>query len=61
MFDIIIPIGPSDIDIVKEQIVFTKKNIIGYRNIYLISYDPSVSIDGCITINETIFPFSIIT
>ena len=59
MFDIIIPIGPNDINVIKEQIVFTKKNIIGYRNIYLISYDPSLSIDGCITIDESIFPFSI--
>jgi hypothetical protein len=37
----------------------TKKNIIGYRNIYLICKDPSIRIDGTITIDERIFPFSI--
>lgn len=35
--------------------------MIGYRNIYLISYDPTILIDGCITINENIFPFSLDT
>lgn len=61
LFDIIIPIGPNDINVINSQLEYTKKNIIGYRNIYLISYDPSLNIDGCITINENIFPFSIDT
>ena len=37
-FDIVIPVGPNDKTIIEEQIKFTKKNIIGYRNIYLICY-----------------------
>lgn len=57
-FDIVIPVGPSDSEIVSKQLTFTKKNIIGYRNIYLISYDPSINFDGCITIDENIFPFN---
>ena len=60
-FDIIIPVGPNDKSIIQEQIKYTKKNIIGYRNIYLISYDPSIRVDGCITIDENIFPFNINT
>lgn len=60
-FDIVIPIGPNDKSVIEEQIKHTKKNIIGYRNIYLICYDPSLSIDGCITINENIFPFNMET
>jgi FkbM family methyltransferase len=60
-YDIVIPVGPNDIEQLNKQIVYTKKNILGYRNIYIISYDPSVTIDGCITIPETIFPFSINT
>jgi FkbM family methyltransferase len=59
MFDIVIPVGPNDADKIYKQIEFTKRNIVGYRNIYLICYDPNVAIDGCITINENIFPFSI--
>ena len=59
VFDIVIPVGPNDKDIINTQIKFTKKNIIGYRNIYLICCDPTTIIDGCITINENIFPFSL--
>lgn len=61
LFDIVIPVGPEDKSIIEKQIIFTKKNIIGYRNIFLICYDPSIIIDGCITINENIFPFNIDT
>ena len=60
-FDIVIPVGPNDKSVIEEQIKYTKKNIIGYRNIYLICYDPLLIIDGCITINENIFPFNIET
>lgn len=60
-FDIAIPVGPNDKSVIEQQIKYTKKNIIGYRNIYLICYDPSITFDGCITINENIFPFSIQT
>lgn len=60
-FDIVIPVGPKDKDVITKQIEYTKKNIIGYRNIYLICYDPSISFEGCITINERIFPFNIDT
>ena len=61
LFDIVIPIGPNDIDIIKNQIEYTKKNIIGYRNIFLICYNKTLNIDNCITIPEEIFPFSIET
>lgn len=61
VFDIVIPVGPNDKDIIYKQIEYTKKNIIGYRNIYLICYDSNIIIDGCITINENIFPFSLET
>jgi FkbM family methyltransferase len=60
-FDIVILIGPNDKEIIYKQIEYTQKNIIGYRNIYLISCDPTIIIDGCITINERIFPFSLET
>ncbi|MFZ4600262.1 MAG: DUF6492 family protein, partial [Terrimicrobiaceae bacterium] len=61
MFDIVVPLGPNDISCIKQQLEYTKKNIIGYRNIFLISYDPSIHIDGCITIDEKIFPFTLNT
>ena len=61
IFDIVIPVGPNDKPVIDAQIKYTKKNIIGFRNIYLICYDPTILIDGCITINEKIFPFNIET
>jgi FkbM family methyltransferase len=60
-FDIVIPVGPYDKDVIETQIGYTKKNIIGYRNIYLVSYDASIIVNGCITIDEKIFPFNIDT
>jgi len=57
-FDIVVPVGPNDIEFINKQIQYTRKNIIGYRNIYIVSYDPSLLVDGCITINENIYPFS---
>jgi hypothetical protein len=61
LFDIVIPVGPNDKCILSKQIKFTKKNIIGHRNIYLICNDPTIIIDGCITIDENSFPFSMDT
>lgn len=58
LFDIVIPVGPNDINKINNLIEYTKKNIIGYRNIYLISKN-NINIDDCIFINENIFPFNI--
>ena len=60
LFDIVIPIGPDDATVFLKQIEYTKKNIIGYRNIYLICCH-NLLIDDCITINENIFPCSLET
>ena len=58
LFDIVICIGPNDSSFINYSINYTKKNICGYRNIYLISYDKNIIIDKCITIDENIFPFN---
>jgi len=58
LFDIVILVGPNDTTIIEKMIEYTKKNIIGYRNIYLIYYDPEIKFNECITINENIFPFN---
>jgi hypothetical protein len=60
-FDIVIPIGPHDISTIATQLEYTKKNIVGYRHIFLVSFDASLIIEGCITIDERIFPFSLDT
>jgi FkbM family methyltransferase len=61
IFDIVICVGPKDKDIIYQQIEYIKINIIGYKKIYLISYDPNIIVKDCITINENIFPFSLDT
>jgi hypothetical protein len=61
MFDIVICVGPLDAKIISQQIEYTKKNVRGYRNIYLIPWDESLQIEGCTTVPESAFPFSIHT
>lgn len=60
-FDIVIPLGPSDLSIIHKQIEFTKNNVVGYRNIYIITYNDDIYIDGCIMVSEKQFPFSMDT
>jgi hypothetical protein len=61
IFDVVVLIGPNDMSLATQQLEYTKKNIIGYRNIYLLCYDSTFHIEGCISISENIFPFSIDT
>jgi hypothetical protein len=57
-FDVVVCVGPHDFNIVNLSMCYTRKNVIGYRNIYLVSSDPNINIEGAITIDEKIFPFS---
>ena len=59
LFDLVICVGPNDNDIVEHMLNFNKKNIIGYRNIYLVCSNPTINIADTITIDEKIFPFNI--
>ena len=57
-FDIVIPLGPNERKNIHNQIQFTKKNVIGYRNIYIVTNNfDNLSIKGCNVIDEKIFPF----
>lgn len=61
VFDIVIPVGPNDVDKVKEQIEYTRRNVVGYRNIYAVCFDPKAKFKDTISIDEKIFPFTINT
>lgn len=61
LFDVVISVGPNDKDIVSKQVKYTQQNVIGYRHIYIIPYDASFTLEGCITIPENTFPFSLDT
>jgi len=58
LFDVVVAVGPNDKDIVSKQVKYTQQNVMGYRNIYIIPYDAGFTLDGCITIPESMFPFS---
>lgn len=60
-FDVVIPVGPNDVPVIHKQIDHTRRNVVGYRHIYLISCDPTLKISGCRTIPETLFPFNMAT
>jgi hypothetical protein len=67
-FDIVVPVGPDDAAVIQKQLMFNMKNVIGYRNVYLICYNRDAVSDKIdITwverkrvhfIDEHIFPFS---
>ena len=61
MFDIVIPVGPNEENIIYEQIKYTKQNIIGYRNIFIITPLKGIVLENCTIIDERIFPFSLET
>lgn len=54
-FDIVIPIGPNDLNIISSTIQYTQKNVLDYRNIYLVSKN-EMKLDGCIWVSEDQFP-----
>jgi len=60
-FDVVVPVGPHDQSVIHKQLTHTRKHIVGYRHIYLLSSDPALQVEGCITVPETIFPFSMDT
>ena len=57
MFDIVIPLGPNEISRIHQQIKQVKLNVIGYRNIYIVSFDSNIQMEDCITIDENIYEF----
>jgi hypothetical protein len=58
IFDVVICVGHNDESIIKNVLSYNKINIIGFRNIYLVCANPSIKIEGTITIDENIFPFN---
>ncbi len=65
IFDIVITVGPSDHNVIRKQLEYTKKNVKGFRNIYLIASanveEKLQNIENIIIIHEDIFPFNVTT
>lgn len=58
-FDVVICVGANDEEMIHSVVPFSKKNIIGHRNIYLVCKNPLLTVADAITIDEKIFPFNI--
>lgn len=64
MFDVVIPLGPNDVQNIEKQIVCTKTNVIGLRYIYIVTNmtesltESLTDSKNCIVIDESIFSFA---
>lgn len=50
--DIVIPLGPNDLNIIQRSIDSCHEYIEEIKNVYVISFDASVSLNNCIMIKE---------
>jgi hypothetical protein len=60
LFDIVIPLGPNERMNIYKQIEYTKKNVVGYRNIYIVTNNTEkLEFNDCIIVDENSFPFKL--
>lgn len=57
-FDILVLVGPNETFGFDIRLHHIKHFIQGYRNIYIICHIPNAQIEGCISVNEDVFPFT---
>jgi hypothetical protein len=62
-FDIVTPLGPDDVERFKQAVEYTKRNVIGYRHIYVVCPAAVLNsirdVPGIIPIDESIYPFDL--
>lgn len=58
-FDIFHTVGPNDSSIIKSTLKNNKENIIGYDDIFYISEDNELKLDGASFVDASIFPFTL--
>jgi len=57
-FDVVVPLGPNDVDRIDQQLDHVRRNVVGCRHIYVISSQPLTTHKARV-IDERAFPFSI--
>lgn len=61
LFDIVIPLGPNDTFRLPTQLENTKKNVVGYRNIYIVvntsKFSEECDLNGCTVVDESVFRY----
>ncbi len=64
-FDIVIPIGPNDINFIDNTLLLNQQNILNYRKIFIVINTNLVTdankFNNCVLIDENSFPFNIST
>jgi hypothetical protein len=57
-FDVVIPFGPKDDDIIQRCVNSVLLNVVGVRYVFVIAYEGNTrDLSNCIILNETSFPF----
>lgn len=62
MFDVVVPLGPNDMDRINQQLEHVRRNVVGCRHIYVISSQPNwapADGRGVKVVDERVFPFNI--
>ena len=62
VFDIIISVGPNDAEFIKNTLTYAKRNIIDYRNIYLIGGSAAAAAaagENVFFVDECVFDFDV--
>ena len=57
-FDLFLTVGPNDFSIIKHTLKVNKRNIKGYRNIYLFNENKTFNIKNTINVSPSFFPFT---
>jgi len=64
-FDIVIPVGPNDINFIDNTLQLNQKNILNYRKIFIVTNTKLITdinkFKDCVLIDENSFPFNIDT
>ena len=56
-FDVVIPLGPNDEDMIERCVNSIHKHVVGFRYVYVVAKNPR-DISGAIVLNERAFPFN---
>lgn len=52
LFDVVIPAGPNDISMIHHNVSCVQKNVIGYRNIYIVTPVKDLKVNGATVIQD---------
>ena len=57
LYDVVIPLGPKDEDIIQRCVTSVRKHVVGVRYIFVIAHK-KMDISGAAVLEESLFPFS---